>query len=293
MAKKRKVSPLNFYGYREQLDFDPKGDASVGKAQQSDRDKGQDDRINELLKRINQLSEKMASEDKRIEKKTDQAIQKANEGIRKADEALAKIDAITARVEDLEDNVNELQEKSESAFCQVEYDSSQKKIFFRNYDGENVGELDAKPFIQDGMVDSVEYDEETKELVIVFNTDSGKEEIRVSLTDLFNLNAGSGITVNGNEISIKLDNSSEDTEKFASVSTDGFMLSGITEEIEKNAYAFWEKPNSGDDETLTVVRGMEGNEVIKVSKEGELFLMVEGELLSVNDLLGQIAHETY
>ena len=138
------------------------------------------------------------------------------------------------------------------------------------------------------------YDSETKELVIVFNTDSGKEEVRISLLDLFNLVAGSGITIDdGNKVSIKLDEGSEDTQKFLSVSEDGLELSGVTEEIEKNAYAFWKKPESGDTDTLTVIKDANGNDVIKISKDGELFLMVEEELMSVNDLLGQLAHESY
>lgn len=70
-------------------------------------------------------------------------------------------------------------------FDDVSYDSEEKEIiFFAN--GVEVKTLDAKPFIKDGMVDDVKI--EDGKLVIVFNTDSGKETIEIPLSDIFNPN---------------------------------------------------------------------------------------------------------
>ena len=67
-------------------------------------------------------------------------------------------------------------------FDDVAYDSSAKTInFIAN--GNVVKDLDATPFIKDGMIDDVKI--EGGNLVIIFNTDSGKEEIDIPLTDIF------------------------------------------------------------------------------------------------------------
>jgi hypothetical protein len=70
-------------------------------------------------------------------------------------------------------------------FDDVEYDSSAKTINFFA-DGEMVKALDATPFIVDGMIESVYVDHETEELVIVWNTETGTEETRISLSEIFN-----------------------------------------------------------------------------------------------------------
>lgn len=63
------------------------------------------------------------------------------------------------------------------------YSSTDKKINLLN--GETViAYIDATQFIKDGMVDNVEI--KNSKLVITFNTDSGKEPIELSLSDIFN-----------------------------------------------------------------------------------------------------------
>lgn len=123
--------------------------------------------------------------------------------------------AITAAVEDFFDG--------------VEYISSAKTINFLN--GETVkATLDATAFIKDGMVDNVEIKTiqsgepavDVTVLAITFNSDAGKEEIDIPLTDIFDasnyytkaevdtalsgkqdtLSAGTGIGIAGNVISV-------------------------------------------------------------------------------------------
>ena len=77
-------------------------------------------------------------------------------------------------------------------FNDVSYDSDGKKIQFK-HGSSVVKELDATPFIKDGMVNTVtvtdgktgEANNGKKVLLITFNTDSGKEDIEIPLTDIF------------------------------------------------------------------------------------------------------------
>ena len=69
----------------------------------------------------------------------------------------------------------------------VDYDSQSKNIRFWDKDKTKVlMSLDARPFIKDGMVNSVYISNNI--LVITFNTDAGREAIGVPLTSIFNPN---------------------------------------------------------------------------------------------------------
>lgn len=87
-----------------------------------------------------------------------------------------------------------------------ENDEEGKKVI-RLYDnsGAIVSTIDASEFIKDGMLDDVSYNTETNELTFVWNTSAGKTNDVVKLTDILDpYNAGNGININGNEISVKL-----------------------------------------------------------------------------------------
>lgn len=72
-----------------------------------------------------------------------------------------------------------------SYFDNAVYDSGTHRINF--YHGQSViAYVDASPFIVDGMVNDVRI--ENGYLVIDFNTDSGKQDISIPLTDIFNPN---------------------------------------------------------------------------------------------------------
>lgn len=83
----------------------------------------------------------------------------------------------------LEGNAKADAELAEKVFASVEYVSEDKKIVFKNEKGEEKGSIDATDFIKDGMVEKVEI--VGGELIITFNTDSEQEEIKLSLTDIF------------------------------------------------------------------------------------------------------------
>ena len=112
----------------------------------------------------------------------------------------AETDRATSAETEIQDALNEEVERALSAeteimdlldalgsdkFDDVEYDSSAKTINFFA-DGEMVKALDATPFIIGGMIESVYVDHETEELVIVWNTETGTEETRISLSEIFN-----------------------------------------------------------------------------------------------------------
>ena len=65
----------------------------------------------------------------------------------------------------------------------AEYISSDKKIYLYKKDGLVAAEIDATDFIKDGMVSNVEVVDNN--IVITFNTDSGKEDISIPISRIF------------------------------------------------------------------------------------------------------------
>lgn len=70
----------------------------------------------------------------------------------------------------------------DKTFNAAKYDSSSKTIIFSNGDTQ-LASIDATPFVVDGMVESVAIN--SGNLVITWNTDSGKETISIPLTEIF------------------------------------------------------------------------------------------------------------
>ena len=66
------------------------------------------------------------------------------------------------------------------------YDSNSKKILLKNKANTTLAEIDATAFIKDGMVSQVEVS--NGNLIITFNTDSGKNPISVPISDIFDAN---------------------------------------------------------------------------------------------------------
>jgi hypothetical protein len=65
----------------------------------------------------------------------------------------------------------------------IAYYKATTSIQLRNEDGEVISSMDASDFIVDGMVESVEIVDDN--LVIHFNTDAGKEDITIPISDIF------------------------------------------------------------------------------------------------------------
>lgn len=87
----------------------------------------------------------------------------------------------------------------------LSYDSENKKIKLTGIGNAEIASVDASDFIKDGMLDTARFDPETKEIILTFNTASGKDPIKInvsSLVDTYTAKAGSGITLNDHEFGI-------------------------------------------------------------------------------------------
>lgn len=94
---------------------------------------------------------------------------------------------VNSRLEQIETEVALKANSSDllTLFDSAEYNSQTKKIVFKHGDTVLV-QIDATDFIKDGMVSNVEIVD--NKLVISFNTDSGKENIEIPLSEIFNPN---------------------------------------------------------------------------------------------------------
>lgn len=78
-----------------------------------------------------------------------------------------------------------------------------KAIKLLGKDGVVISEIDASAFIKDGMIQSVEFDAQTKYVTITFNTDSGREAIDVDLSTLVDTyKAGTGLSLANGTFSV-------------------------------------------------------------------------------------------
>lgn len=88
------------------------------------------------------------------------------------------------------------------------------------------------------MISNIEYNQDTHELSITFNTDAGDVTIdNIDLSDLVDIyEEGNGIEFidgeQGKKVNIQID---PDSEEFISVSASGLKISGIISELEKKA----------------------------------------------------------
>lgn len=125
--------------------------------------------------------------DTELDENSDNAI--SNKAVYTALSGKADKGEIPTKVSELENDENYLKDHQSLAglFKSVEYDSAEKKINFKDETNTVVGYVDATDFVKDGMVNEVRVDENNN-LVITFNTDSGKETISVSLGNVFEPN---------------------------------------------------------------------------------------------------------
>ena len=102
-----------------------------------------------------------------------------------------------------DDKVLSLTDKLVSATIGLDYGNAttealhdKKAIKLLGKDGIVISEIDASAFIKDGMIQSVEFNAETKHVAITFNTDAGREAIDVDLSTLVDTyKAGTGLSL--------------------------------------------------------------------------------------------------
>lgn len=129
-------------------------------------------------------------------------------------------------------------DKTISSTIGLAYKSETKKLQLTGIDEEPFAELDATPFIKDGMLDSATL--ETNPLgqdpgtyiKLVFNVDSGKEDpIYINVTSLIDVyTQGNGITISGKSISVKIDTAGN-TENYLQLTAAGLKVTGVNQAI--------------------------------------------------------------
>jgi hypothetical protein len=126
--------------------------------------------------------------------------------------------ALSAETDLLDIIETEVTQRKAETVASVDYDESGKTIDFYNANNVKIDSIDATAFIKDGMIESVtlETTGDTTYLVIVWNTDAGKETTRIDIGDLFNA-----------------DNYYTKSEIDDFLGT-GFSVSSVTEVIEEN-----------------------------------------------------------
>lgn len=117
-------------------------------------------------------------------------------------------------------------------------DTANKKIQLVGINDAVLGEFSYSDFIIDGMLEDVQYDQDTHKISFTFNTDAGSIEIDdIDLSDLVDrYEAGLGIkftdatTGKVNKIEVELDTDAE-TKKYLSLGTSGLKLNGVDKAI--------------------------------------------------------------
>lgn len=108
------------------------------------------------------------------------------------------------------------------------------KISLTGINGEVIAEFSDADFIKDSVLENVEYDSATQEIVFTWKTEGENTKTdRVSVADFVQTyTAGNGLEVNNNEFAIKVDSESE---AFLSVDAKGIKLAGIQSAINSAA----------------------------------------------------------
>ena len=144
-----------------------------------------------------------------------------------------KVDELSGATIAVENNINQ------NLFGDAEYVESAKTICFYNKLGEVIDTIDATDFIKDGMVDGVAIVDNggVKSLVIDFNTDSGKQDVSIPLTDFFDPSlyyTKTEINTLSGEIETKIESLSSATE---TIESNLNTLSGSVEDLSASTVA--------------------------------------------------------
>lgn len=105
--------------------------------------------------------------------------------------------------------------------------SDKEYLIIKGINDVEIGKVDTADFTADSFLDNVAL--EGNELVFTFNTESGKDKVRVDISKYIDTyTSGNGIDITSNKVSAKLDSTSE---SFLTVGTGGIKLSGVQDAI--------------------------------------------------------------
>ena len=95
-------------------------------------------------------------------------------------------------------------------------------------EGAIISEFDASSFVKDGMIDTVSYDPDTKEMTITWNTEAGKQPVVIPMSGLVDTyTAGNGLALTDGEFAVKVN---EDTNNKLTITENGLMVD-ITNDV--------------------------------------------------------------
>lgn len=133
-----------------------------------------------------------------------------------------------------EEKILKLEGTEFSAVASLSYvaatENSTAKIQLLGIDGALVSEIDATPFIKDGMLEDVEYNADTNTITFTWNTAAGTKTDSVILSDIIEpYTAGAGLQLVGNEFSAKI---AEGSEGFLTADANGLKLAGVQNAVD-------------------------------------------------------------
>ena len=214
---------------------------------------------------------------------------------------------------------------STTLFANAEYHTYDKKIHFYNKDGGEICSIDTSNFVP-SSIENVWYDNTTKELVIVWYSESGTRETRIPLSDLFNPDNYYTKEQSDELLAQKLDASAytDISEQVIENKANIEILSGSVESLNsgldeiinrlgytnndtliKNgerevAFGQYNISHTSEEPSGTTIFSIgngtsdeDRSNAVEVMQNGDVYIWVEGEFMQINKLLGMLAHETY
>lgn len=207
------------------------------------------------------------------------------------------------------DPIEDVQEADVShLFGDAEYDKTTQDIVFYNLHGVELDRVSLEEIISSEIISEAYYDSETKSLILKFTNGT---EVSIDLNDLIDIDeAGGGLMIDGDgHIAIKI---ADGSDRFLTVTDDGLALMGVdetfqeifgglksglglvTENENESAFGKYNESNSGTVFSVGVGEDADNRaNAVEVRSDGTVWMLIEGEMMNVNDLLSQIAHETY
>lgn len=137
-----------------------------------------------------------------------------------------KYESIPTRIDN---ELAESQTNDSKQFASVSYNEDAKALIFKNVNNVEQGRVYLKDIIGlETLIERAYYDENTKELVIVFNEEKS-DIVRIPLDKIIDVTeAGNGLIQDGGKFNVLID---ADSESYLTVSQNGVKLSGVNDAI--------------------------------------------------------------
>lgn len=137
-----------------------------------------------------------------------------------------------------------------SSSISLAYDKDNMLIKLLGRDNADLGCVDTSSFIVSGMLEDVSYDEENNTLTFTWATTSGTTSDTIQLSNIVDpYSPGDGIRIDGTNISIKVDDTSED---FLVITSSGLKVEGIQSLLDVLSAQIADNSNVIDRAVLTI-----------------------------------------